>query len=332
MPWHRPLIFSTLGLSGARCQALGGNTCLSKSHMSAKTSPLLKEARVSCSFHTQFIRMHTIIYIIYISFWRANAQDTCQQSLTLQMLTLQMDCHHGEKNSHVGVYAKCIFQPKGLKEVLDSVFFWATSVCMKRLSSIWQQLQDTSVYFPPPLCPKEVKARVPFFPFFPVYFFSCLWNTPQQEEENLPSSLHSQLHSQYCLGVIAFNFIWVMLNMQKKRKQWGKKTLTPCLLSSFSSGPLHRSKLVCSSRSFGRFSPKLLNKKQNKGRKKKRNMSDTPGNLSVSQTPNIGACISGALAYCTFGTSRNLQVLLNYIKLCFLRSVCIHFLKVIAHA
>lgn len=154
-------------------------------------------------------------------------------------------------------------------------------------------------------------------------------STPQQEEENLPSSLHSQLHSQYCLGVIAFNFIWFMLNMQKKENN-GKKTLTPCLLSSFSSGPLHRSKLVCSSRSFCRFSPKLLNKKQNKG--KKRNMSDTPGNLSISQTPNIGACISGALTYCTFGTSRNLQVLLNYIKLCFLRSVCNHFLKVIAHA
>ena len=192
------------------------HVCKDQSASERSTSQLL----ISYTIHSH---AYYYIYNIYISFWRANAQDTCQQSLTLQMLTLQMDCHHGEKNSHVGVYAKCIFQPKGLKEVLDSVFFWATSVCMKRLSSIWQQLQDTSVYFPPPLCPKEVKARVPFFPFFPVYFFSCLWNTPQQEEENLPSSLHSQLHSQYCLGVIAFNFIWFMLNMQKKRKQWGKK-------------------------------------------------------------------------------------------------------------
>ena len=267
MPWHRPLIFSTLGLSGARCQALGGNTCLSKSHMSAKTSPLLKEARVSCSFHTQFIRMHTIIYIIYISFWRANAQDTCQQSLTLQMLTLQMDCHHGEKNSHVGVYAKCIFQPKGLKEVLDSVFFWATSVCMKRLSSIWQQLQDTSVYFPPPLCPKEVKARVPFFPFFPVYFFPVCETHHNKKKKTY--------HHLFIVNFIV-NIVWASLPsissglcwICKKKENNGEKTLTPCLLSSFSSGPLRRSKLVCSSRSFGRFSPKLLNKKQNKGRKK----------------------------------------------------------------
>jgi hypothetical protein len=43
---------------------------------------------------------------------------------------------------------------------------------MKRLSSIWQQLQDTSVYFPPPLCPKEVKARVLFFP---VYDMTPAW-------------------------------------------------------------------------------------------------------------------------------------------------------------
>ena len=103
-----------------------------------------------------------------------------------------------------------------------------------------------------------------------------IFDVSRKSQETHHNKKKKTYHHLFIVNFIV-NIVWASLPSissglcwicKKKKKTMGKKTLTPCLLSSFSSGPLHRSKLVCSSRSFCRFSPKLLNKKQNKGKNK----------------------------------------------------------------